>query len=66
MVVTARYDQQMGKVVIELESGLEIAFRPQQAQGLETAIPAYLRGPFRIRKKSYAKVNDSFRPKAAG
>lgn len=42
MVVAAHYDQQAGKVMIELDSGLEIAFRPQQAQGLETAIPVYL------------------------
>lgn len=37
VAVTARYDQQAGRVVIELDSGLEIAFRPQHAQGLENA-----------------------------
>lgn len=42
VVVAARYEQQTGKVVIELESGLEIAFRPQHAQGLETSTPADL------------------------
>ena len=42
MVVAARYDQQMGKVVIELESGLEIAFSPLHAQDLESATPADL------------------------
>ena len=40
--MAARYDQQTGRVVIELESGLEITFRPQQTQGLETATPADL------------------------
>ena len=39
MAVAARYDQQAGKVVIELDSGLEIAFRPQHVQGLEAATP---------------------------
>jgi len=42
VAVAARYDQQAGRVVIELDSGLEIAFRPQHAQGLETATPADL------------------------
>ena len=42
VAVAARYDQQAGRVVIELDSGLEIVFRPQQAQGLETATPTDL------------------------
>jgi Protein of unknown function (DUF2442) len=42
VAVTARYDAMTGRVVIELDSGLEIGFRPQQAQGLETATPADL------------------------
>lgn len=42
VAVAARYDQLTGRVVIELDSGLEIAFRPQQAQGLEAATPADL------------------------
>lgn len=42
VAVAARYDQLSGRVVIELDSGLEIAFKPQQAQGLETATPADL------------------------
>ena len=42
VAVAARYDQQAGRVVIELDSGLEIAFRPQHAQGLEAATPADL------------------------
>jgi hypothetical protein len=35
VAVAGRYDQQAGRVMIELDSGLEIAFRPQHAQGLE-------------------------------
>lgn len=42
VAVAGRYDQQAGRVVIELDSGLEIAFRPQHAQGLEAATPADL------------------------
>ena len=42
VAVAARYDQLSGRVVIELDSGLEIAFKPQQAQGLETATLADL------------------------
>ena len=42
VAVVARYDQQAGRVVIKLDSGLEIAFRPQHAQGLEAATPADL------------------------
>jgi hypothetical protein len=33
----ARYDAPSGKVVIELDTGLEVRFRPQDAQGLATA-----------------------------
>lgn len=40
--VAARHDPLTGRVVIELDSGLEIAFRPEQAQGLEGATPADL------------------------
>lgn len=39
VAVVARYDAKAGRVVVELASGLEIGFRPQQAQGLETATP---------------------------
>ncbi len=42
VAVAGRYDQQAGRVVIELDSGLEIAFRPQHAQGLEAATTADL------------------------
>lgn len=35
--VAASYDQARGLVVVRLSTGLELAFPPQQAQGLETA-----------------------------
>jgi hypothetical protein len=37
--VSARYDRRIGRVVVELSSGLGIAFKPQDAQGLEKAKP---------------------------
>ena len=40
--VTARYDRRVGRVVIVLSTGLEIGFKPHDAQGLETARPAQL------------------------
>ena len=40
--VAARYDRRIGRVVIGLSSGLEIAFKPQDAQGLESARPGQL------------------------
>jgi hypothetical protein len=40
--VSARYDRRVARVVIGLSSGLQIAFRPQDAQGLESARPAQL------------------------
>ncbi|MCY7305557.1 MAG: hypothetical protein LH632_05300 [Rhodoferax sp.] len=40
--VNARYDCRIGCVVVALCSGLEIAFKPRDAQGLETARPAQL------------------------
>ena len=40
--VAARYDRRIGRVVIDLSSGLEIAFKPHAAQGLENARPAQL------------------------
>jgi len=42
--VAARYDRRVGRIVVALSSGLEIAFRPHDAQGLETARPAQLAG----------------------
>jgi hypothetical protein len=40
--VAARYDRRIGRVVISLNTGLDIAFSPHDAQGLETAKPADL------------------------
>lgn len=37
--VAARYDPQLGRVVVSLSSGLDVSFRPQDAQGLEEAKP---------------------------
>ena len=37
--VSARYDAERGRVVVLLSSGLEIAFLPQDVQGLEHATP---------------------------
>lgn len=37
IAVVARYDRRRGRVVIALNTGIEIAFRPQSAQGLEHA-----------------------------
>jgi hypothetical protein len=34
-----RYDRRIGRIVIDLSSGIEIAFRPHDAQGLERAKP---------------------------
>lgn len=40
--LSARYDRRIGRVTIELSTGLVIAFRPHDAQGLENAKPADL------------------------
>lgn len=37
--VSARYDRRIGRIVIELSSGLGVSFRPHDAQGLERARP---------------------------
>ena len=37
--VAARYDAGRDRIVVELSTGLEIAFAPRDAQGLETATP---------------------------
>jgi hypothetical protein len=42
-VATAHYDRRTARVVIDLSSGLSIAFRPQDAQGFEHAKPEQLR-----------------------
>ncbi|MGO8855482.1 MAG: DUF2442 domain-containing protein [Steroidobacteraceae bacterium] len=41
-VTAARYDKRIGRLVIDLSSGLSITFRPQDAQGFERAKPAQL------------------------
>jgi len=38
-----RYDRRIGRIVIDLSSGLEVAFRASDAQGLEHAKPSDLR-----------------------
>lgn len=35
--VAARYDRRIGRVVISLSSGLDVAFSPHDVQGLERA-----------------------------
>ena len=40
--VKARYDRRSGRVVIHLSTGLLIAFKPHDAQGLEEAKPKQL------------------------
>jgi hypothetical protein len=42
--LSARYDRRIGRVVIALSSGLEIAFKPRNVQGLEQAKPEHLAG----------------------
>jgi hypothetical protein len=37
IAVTARYDKRVHRVVIGLSSGIDVAFPPHNAQGLETA-----------------------------
>jgi hypothetical protein len=41
--VAARYDRRLRRVVIRLNSGLDVAFSPRDAQGLEDARPSQLR-----------------------
>ncbi len=41
-VVSARYDRRIARVVISLDTGLDLAFSPHLAQGLEHARPADL------------------------
>lgn len=38
-VVSVRYDRRVARIVIALASGLELAFSPKHAQGLENAHP---------------------------
>lgn len=39
---SARYDRRLGRVFIELSTGLAVAFSPRDAEGLEDASPAEL------------------------
>lgn len=41
-VTSVRYDRRVARVIISLASGLELAFSPKHAQGLEHAHPADL------------------------
>ena len=42
VATAARYDRRRGRVVVTLSTGLELAFPPQDAEGLEDALPADL------------------------
>jgi hypothetical protein len=42
IAVAAHYDRRIGRVVIRLDTGLDIAFSPHDTQGLESAKPADL------------------------
>jgi hypothetical protein len=42
IAVAARYDRRTRRVVVELSSGIDIMFSPQDAQGLEGAKPGQL------------------------
>jgi Protein of unknown function (DUF2442) len=50
--VAARFDRRTGRIVIELNSGLEVGFLPQMAEGLEQASPAEL-GKIEIAPSGY-------------
>jgi hypothetical protein len=41
-VVAARYDRRIGRIVISLDTGLDLAFSPHHAQGFENARPVDL------------------------
>ncbi len=38
----ARYDRRLGRIIIQLGSGLDLMLDPQQAEGLEEATPGQL------------------------
>ncbi len=40
--VSARYDRRIGRVLVRLNTNLELAFSPRDAEGLEKATPAQL------------------------
>lgn len=39
IATAVRYDRRIGRIVIDLSSGIEVAFRPHDAQGLERSKP---------------------------
>jgi Protein of unknown function (DUF2442) len=41
-ITAARYDKRIGRLVIDLSTGLSLTFRPQDAQGFERAKPTQL------------------------
>lgn len=50
--LSARYDHKRGRVVITLDSRVELSFAPQDAQGLESAKPSQL-GQIEISASGY-------------
>jgi len=40
--VAARFDRRLDRIIVRLSTGLEIAFSPRDAQGLERATPSQL------------------------
>jgi hypothetical protein len=42
IALAAQYDRRLGRVMVELSSGLSVGFKPQDAQGLERAAPRQL------------------------
>jgi len=40
--VSAHYDARLGRVLVRLSSGLDVAFSPSDAEGLESATPSQL------------------------
>jgi hypothetical protein len=42
IAVAARHDPDLGRIVVSLSTGLDVSFRPQDAQGLENAEPDQL------------------------
>jgi hypothetical protein len=42
VAVSAHYDRRIGRLVVDLNTGLQIAFKPHDAQGLEEAKPEQL------------------------
>ncbi|MGC9953455.1 MAG: DUF2442 domain-containing protein [Rhizomicrobium sp.] len=40
--VAARYDRRLSRVVVSLSNGLDLAFPPEFAEGLDKAVPAEL------------------------